>query len=348
MQPDPERLLQEIDLLRQVPPPSREAFVAGRRRFLNEAADLRQRRARGRYALGFRRILRTIAAALLLLVGALAGTTAAAQGVRPGSPLYPLKLAWEDTRLALAAGPQERAELALALAGTRVAEMAALAQAGRPIPAATLERLRSHLEMALQDAALLPDAAMQRLLRTLQEQVAAQVQAMEQALGEGTGPNREAVRTAVSAMAQAQEWAALGMVDPESFRRAGSAGFGGTPRPALPTSTATPPPPSPTKRPASPTSTATPTGTAEHGYTPSPGTPTPSPPPPTATTWAGHTPHPSATPRPSGPGNTPGPPENTPGPPNNTSGPADNTPGPPVQPSETHGRSADPTKTPRH
>lgn len=344
MESEPEHLLREIDSLRQVPPPSREALAAGRRRFLNEAADLRRRRARRGYALGLRRILGPIAAALLLLLGTLAGAIAAAQGARPDSPLYPVKLAWESARLTLAAGPQERAELALALTETRVEEMAALVQAGRPIPIACLEKLQSHLELALVNAAQLPDAAMRHVLRRVEEQLCAQERTMEQALGDAGGPNRETVRLAVESMIQTRKWAALGQSDPEAFRQAGSTGFALVPPPAPPTGTATPwaPTPTPSRPPASPTPPAPPTGTAEPERPPTPGTPGSSQPPtPSPTMEPGHTPQPTSTPRPTSPKNTPGRPPNTPG-------PTDNTPGPSVRPGETQGHGADATKTPRH
>jgi len=74
-----------------------------------------------------------IIVAVVLAISALGGGTAyASQGSLPGDVLYPVKLGTEQARLVVAAGDTDRAELYLTFANSRVQEMTALAERGRP------------------------------------------------------------------------------------------------------------------------------------------------------------------------------------------------------------------------
>jgi hypothetical protein len=74
-----------------------------------------------------------IIVAAILAVSALGGGTAyASQDSLPGDVLYPVKLGTEQARLMLTANDVAKAELALSFAETRVEEMTALAERGRP------------------------------------------------------------------------------------------------------------------------------------------------------------------------------------------------------------------------
>jgi len=70
--------------------------------------------------------------ALVLLFAAAASTASAASAALPGSPFYLLKLGLEDTRLILATSDVERADLQVAMAGSRAREIAAVADSASP------------------------------------------------------------------------------------------------------------------------------------------------------------------------------------------------------------------------
>ena len=71
--------------------------------------------------------------AVVLAVSALGGGTVyASQDSLPGDVLYPVKLGTEQARLVLATNDVDKAELYLTFAGSRVEEMAAMAERGRP------------------------------------------------------------------------------------------------------------------------------------------------------------------------------------------------------------------------
>ncbi len=74
-----------------------------------------------------------IIVAVVLAISALGGGTAyASQGSLPGDVLYPVKLSTEHVRVAFAGGDTDKAELYLTFANSRVEEMTALAERGRP------------------------------------------------------------------------------------------------------------------------------------------------------------------------------------------------------------------------
>ena len=74
-----------------------------------------------------------IIVAVVLAISALGGGTAyASQGSLPGDILYPVKLGTEQARLVLATNDVDKAELYLTFADSRVEEMTALAERGRP------------------------------------------------------------------------------------------------------------------------------------------------------------------------------------------------------------------------
>jgi len=74
-----------------------------------------------------------IIVAVVLAISALGGGTAyASQGSLPGDVLYPVKLGTEQARLVLAANDVDKAELYLTFATSRVEEMTALVERGRP------------------------------------------------------------------------------------------------------------------------------------------------------------------------------------------------------------------------
>jgi hypothetical protein len=114
---------------------------------------------RGRFS--FPTILRPAFAAAALLVLVLAGATSAAASSLPGDPLYAVKRASEDVRLALSVDGSARLQLLSELADRRLTELAEVAQE-RPsaAPAATQQYAEAldKVARALDDARVLTDS----------------------------------------------------------------------------------------------------------------------------------------------------------------------------------------------
>lgn len=114
----------------------------------------------------------TILLIVTLLLGGGGATTVAAQSAQPDSLLYPVKVWSEQARYALTADETTRLELQLQFAGRRMAEIQAQLAEGQTPSEAVQIRLQSHLQLALNLAAGLPDdqiaPALQRIQTALQ------------------------------------------------------------------------------------------------------------------------------------------------------------------------------------
>jgi len=87
--------------------------------------------------------------AVLVILFAGSGTVAASSGALPDEPLYPVKLATEQTRLAFTFSNAGKASLHTQLAENRALEIAAMARQGKIEQAAVVtEKLAQHLEEA--------------------------------------------------------------------------------------------------------------------------------------------------------------------------------------------------------
>lgn len=210
---DPQ-LIERLQRLKNVPARNPHAEARGRARFLAEAAALQARPARSpaplrRLAWRFALLL-----AFLLFFGGSIGTALAAQDALPGHPLYPLKLAIEDGRIALAADPQRQIDLLLEFGDRRIQEMNQLAAQGQIPPAKTAIRFEEHLRQALQIAATMDEPAMFAAL----QRIRIRLELQERALSASEG-NASAILQQTRLMIQA--W--LGEIDeslsnPEQFR----------------------------------------------------------------------------------------------------------------------------------
>jgi hypothetical protein len=284
--------------------------------------------------------LATITVIVLLGMMSIGVAYASAESL-PGDSLYPVKLAGERLRLALAPGDVAEARLHLRLAGERLRESARLSEMGREDKVEML--MGSYVEEVEAAGRILQSQQAQgedvtqlskRLLESLAQQQVV-LSEVEGAVSKGTQP---AVERAMSA-SRAAEREAMATMDEEPPASPA------TEPTSTPTATRTPtatPTPSETVRPSrtpAPTHTHTPTGTAEPGErlgpTDPPGrTKTPQPPGQTNTPQPPgqtNTPQPpgqTKTPQPSGRTKTPQPPgrTNTPQPPGQA-----NTPQPPGQ-----------------
>jgi hypothetical protein len=215
-----------------VPPPAPAGLTAGRERFLAVAAQERMRGAsqasetgttirtlRGRLRPAF--VSRLLPILLVALLGAVifgGGVVWAASGSLPGELLYPVKLATEDVRLALASAPQGQVDLVLDLVKERADEIQALAQAGGPVPDGTVARLEQHIDRALVQTASASDEALPGLLMQVAERTGAQAQRLQQLQARAGEPFQAGLQRAVAACSRGAQAAEAGLNDPQAFR----------------------------------------------------------------------------------------------------------------------------------
>lgn len=121
-----------------------------------------------------------VALILSLVTGAGAGVVAAAQGSLPGSPIYMIKITWEDAQAHFSTTPEMRMEQALKMAQTRVNEVQQLAERGQDIPEQVIERYALHLNAAIQAMVELPVAMQTQIRARIQEQLALHEKALGQ------------------------------------------------------------------------------------------------------------------------------------------------------------------------
>lgn len=184
---DLERRLEE---LKDVPVRSPLQASSARARFLHTAAEIRQavsseaqvRQSGWTFPIrkekrSMNALVSLILAASLLLGGG--ATVAAAQDDLPTQPLYQLKLWTENATLAVNGNPQERANLLMTMAQTRVQEMAVLAEMEITPPAQLRERLEQHLNQVLKLAASMDEATRDQYLLQLRDQLQSQDRILE-------------------------------------------------------------------------------------------------------------------------------------------------------------------------
>ena len=153
-----------------------------------------------------------------MLFGSAGGTAVAAANSLPGSPLYPAKLAIEQARLQVAAGPADQAELHMILAQLRVQEMIQLAVGGREPGDAVLHQLQQHLNHALRLAAGMPDQAMQGALAGWQQQIQQQEQALHQAQLQAAEPAQQRLHQALQILQRTRDQLQAGQESGQAFR----------------------------------------------------------------------------------------------------------------------------------
>jgi len=154
-----------------------------------------------------------------MVFGSIGGAAALAANSLPDSPLYPAKLAMEQTRLNATTDPAKQAELHMTLAGIRVQEMNRLALAGSVPGEPTLLRLQTHLNQALHAAAQLPDEEMLSFLTQAQQTLENQEQALQQIQTRSVGPAQEPLQQAKRLLNQARQDVEAGLQDPNTIRR---------------------------------------------------------------------------------------------------------------------------------
>ena len=223
--------LHGIDSLRDVPPRDPDTARAGLQALLNEAAAMRPAVSapaaprRNGWTFKLKKegspmfAVVKLALVLALSLGGVGATTVAAQGSLPNDLLYPVKLASEDARLALAGQGQPQIDLLVELASVRTREMARLAENGQDIPESVPLRLQTHLQTALQVAARLGDAQMPAALGQIHAAVQTQTQTMHQAHLHASAEAGEQLRLAERDMTRTRELCELGLSDPQLLRQ---------------------------------------------------------------------------------------------------------------------------------
>jgi uncharacterized membrane protein YgcG len=281
-----------LNAIRPVEMPSPEALSADRNDFLAEIAHLRiqpvspgplarlkewiahqipqnplQRKEQ-------RRMSALLVKATLIIsmaFGSAGGAAALAANSLPDSPLYPAKLAMEQTRLKATTDPAGQAALHMIMAGIRVQEMNRQALAGDVPDQATLLRLQTHLNQALQAAAQLPDDDLLGFLTQARQTIQNQEQTLKQVQARAAEPAQEPLGQASRLLSRARQDVEAGLQDPNTIRRRTTEGRPGEapPQPAVV--------PVPGGNPDCPTGDCVPVGDEHHNGPqpdqPGPGTP---------------------------------------------------------------------------
>jgi hypothetical protein len=161
------------------------------------------------------RVMTAVLVVIVMLVFGGGGATAfAAQFSLPAEPLYGLKIAVEDARLARTSDPAANAMLSTEFAARRIDEMAKLAADHRPIPSGLLTRLDLHLTQAMWNAAGLdsPQASLERIQQMTDTQSIALTQALSMA------PNDPVLEQAAQYLEIAHDLVQMGLNNPIQFR----------------------------------------------------------------------------------------------------------------------------------
>jgi uncharacterized membrane protein YgcG len=155
---------------------------------------------------------------LTLLFGSAGGTAVLAQESLPDSPLYTVKLALEDARLAMNKDTADEAVLHFSFAEERAQEMVAMAAAGDTPETAVQNRLEQHMNAALNFAAQQPDETMFKLLTQAQNIVQSQLQNMADVAAGATEPAQQRLGEASGFLNRAGQEIETGLQTPQTFR----------------------------------------------------------------------------------------------------------------------------------
>jgi len=170
---------------------------------------------------------------LAAVMAVVMGTTAVGGGVAlaatdslPGDALHRVKLAVEDTRLALTKNAAAQAELSLAFAQERATEMEQLMAKGEAVPADTIERMMRHTEQVMaQIAQAQPDQVPGLLVRVV-ARVQNQERVLEQVQENAPQETQPALQRALQATRRAYETASAGLQDPQQFQHTYQSQYG--------------------------------------------------------------------------------------------------------------------------
>jgi hypothetical protein len=222
--------------LQNIPPRSPQAEARGRVNFLKQAAVYRQadsqkanqshkRWSNTIFPLFQRRerlpVLNTLVAiviAVVIFFGGTGATVYAAQDSLPYQALYPLKTWSEDAILSVTGSTQTRLNYVLDFSDRRVAEMAGLLAAGKPIPEAVETRFQNELELALELAAGMDDSQAIQQLEQIRQRAETQMRTMTVLLSEAPESAQPLLLRIHACLQQQIQLATLGETDLQGFR----------------------------------------------------------------------------------------------------------------------------------
>jgi len=230
-QPDSEAIVQErLDVLMEVPEPDPRVVARARARFLAQAvsADEFQRHNGWKSIFRKEQFAMNILVSVLVIVGLLAGggmTVNAAQNDLPNEPLYGVKTWSENVSLQFQNNPEAKVERLMELTQTRIQEMTHLIESGQTPPDQVRLRLEQHLQQAFQVCSNMDDAALDRTLLQLRDQLQQHerdMQNLQVHAGQDALPILERTRTMLQIRLQVAD---DGMQNHEMFRNAVRNGF---------------------------------------------------------------------------------------------------------------------------
>lgn len=258
--------------LRTAPIPDPEMEAVNRAWFLGHAVRLREER-RAQAERGWSRVggqlrhgLVRAALVVVLLLAVGSGAASVSASSLPGSPLYSVKLAAEDLRLALTWNPAARVQLSLRFALERTSEILRLAKEGRAPDKAVVVRLEDQLHLAIAAAASIENEQRRGLLEQLIANAHLQQKELQEANTEAAPEAQPALVAGIAALRRASEQAQEALDDvPTAVPMTATLGPGETPSqpPAVVTLTPYPPTNTPGKPPAMVATTAAPTAPTE-------------------------------------------------------------------------------------
>ena len=181
------RLQKNLDALKEIPARDPRIAVQRRAQFLKQAVSASEVQRHKKWMFTFRKeqfamnlLISTLVVAGLLFGG---GTAVyAAQDDLPNEPLYAVKMWSEVTQLQFQGGQQEKADLLMAMAETRIAEIAELTADGQPVPEEVQLLLQQHIQQALQLCTDSEDVTCDEILLQIRDRLQAQDQLMQQLL----------------------------------------------------------------------------------------------------------------------------------------------------------------------
>jgi hypothetical protein len=222
--------------LQNIPPRSPQPAARGRANFLGQAAVFRQavsRKADRRHNRWnniifplFQRkerlpVLNTLFAVVLAMTVFFGGTGAtvyAAQDSLPDQALYSVKTWSEDAILSLTGSAQMRLNYALDFSDRRVAEMADLLAAGKPIPDGVETRFQNELDLALELAAGLDDPQAIQQMVQIRQRAETQMQTMTMLMSGAPGSAGPILLMAHARLQEQIQLAVMGESDMPGFR----------------------------------------------------------------------------------------------------------------------------------
>lgn len=154
--------------------------------------------------------------AVVVFFGGTAATVFAAQGSLPDEALYPLKTLSEDARLSLTSSTQGQLNLALEFSDRRLAEIAALQAAGKPIPQNVTDRFQKEADFALTMVAAMNDTEMAQGLSQALTRAEVQLQIVS-ALVAGH-PADQVIQAVATRLQEQIQLMNLGHGNPQGFR----------------------------------------------------------------------------------------------------------------------------------